>query len=135
MQAILLFVAGALLLSAFSGCARAIHKTKKRELPASCTLAAMSKDERETHYARLQQMAKAAVLQEQTTQGFAFEVNLKLMPESELRGWAQNEQRCCGFIKIHLRRASADRLKVTVDCPEEMQADMIQVFGLQTDQR
>jgi hypothetical protein len=105
-------------------------------LPASCTLLAMSPEDRATHERRLERLIKAASMQKATDDGFIFTVDLRQMPFEDLEPWMTNEQKCCSFLKMTYRVLESGLLEeVTVVCPTEMRSSVMQSFGLRSPER
>ena len=105
-----------------------------KELPASCTLLAMSPEERVAHQRRLESLNRAASLRKQTADGFIFAVDLHRMSLSDLQLWMENEQKCCSFLRMTNRLLEKDVLaEVVVVCPAEMRSAVMQTFGLRID--
>ena len=102
-----------------------------KELPASCTLLAMSPEERVAHQRRLESLNRAASLGKQTADGFIFAVDLHLMSLGDLQLWMENEQKCCSFQRMTNRLLEKDVLaEAIVVCPAEMRSAVMQTFGL-----
>ena len=102
-----------------------------KELPASCTLLAMSPEERVAHQRRLESLNRAASFRKQTADGFIFAVDLHQMSLSDLRLWMENEQKCCSFLRMTSRILEKDILaEVIVVCPAELRSAVMQTFGL-----
>ena len=114
------------------GCKTAKTRTTSgKELPASCTLLAMSPEERVAHQRRLESLNKAASLRKETADGFVFAVDLRQMSLKDLQMWMENEQKCCSFLRMTNRLLEKDALaEVAVACPAEMRAEVMQTFGL-----
>lgn len=100
-------------------------------LPKSCTLMAMTPDERAVHLERLGMLQHGARAVKMSADGFTFEVDLAVMSLRDLQGWAETEQKCCSYLKIESRAAEArKRAKVRVVCPADLRDDVMQSFGL-----
>jgi hypothetical protein len=116
------------------GCKTAKTRTAtSKELPASCTLLAMSPEERVAHQQRLESLNKAASLRKVTADGFVFAVDLRRMPKEDPQLWMENEQKCCSFLRMTHQVIEKDVLaEVAVVCPAEMRAAVMQTFGLRS---
>lgn len=116
------------------GCKTAKARTASgKELPASCTLLAMSPEDRVTHQRRLENLNKAASFRAETEDGFVFAVDLRQMSLEDLQLWMENEQKCCSFLRMTNRLLEKDALaEVAVACPAEMRAGVMQTFGLRS---
>jgi hypothetical protein len=102
-----------------------------REMPPQCMLASMSNEERSVHLRRLELLRAASHLESKKADGFVFSVDLKKMPNAELEGWMQNEQRCCSFLRMSKTAdTNLSRAEIAVTCPAEMRDAVIQTFGL-----
>jgi hypothetical protein len=100
-------------------------------LPKSCTLMTMTPAERAVHLERLGVLRRAASAVKMSPDGFTFEVDLAVMSLRDLQGWAENEQKCCSYLKIESRTVEAGkRAKVRVVCPADMRDEVMQSFGL-----
>src|SRR6266404_5086983 len=66
-----------------------------KQLPESCSLLAMSPEDRAAHQQRLDKLCKASRLLRETTAGFEFTVDLHLLSARDLQTWMENEQKCC----------------------------------------
>ena len=63
--------------------------------------------------------------------GFSFEVNLTAMPLRDLERWAENEQKCCSFLKIENQIAEdKKRVRVRVICPANLRSEVMLSLGL-----
>ena len=119
------------------GCKTAKTRTATgKELPASCTLLAMSPEQRVAHQRRLESLNKAASLRKETADGFVFAVDLRQMPLEDLQLWMENEQKCCSFLRMTNRLLEKDVLsEVAVACPAEMRSVVMQTFGLRSGEK
>lgn len=119
---------------AVAGCTTGKERTDERsELPASCTLLAMSPGQRQAHQARLEKLRHASQLRRETPEGFVFAVDLHILSAEDLRAWMENEQKCCSFLRMTNRVYENESMaEVTVVCPPEMRSEVMQTFGLRT---
>jgi hypothetical protein len=118
------------LICVFAGC-KATKRETRAELPASCTLLVMSPEERAIHERRLNDLKRAARLEQETAAGFEFSVDLRQMPSHELQAWMANEQKCCSFLRMQSRTDEVPRRAyVTVDCPRDFRDQVLATFGL-----
>jgi len=117
---------------AFTGCkATDESKAEDSQLPATCTLLAMSPEQRSAHQERLENLRKASRLRRETVDGFVFAVDLHVLPAQDLQVWMENEQRCCSFLRMTSRVHESDAIaEVTVVCPSEMRPEVMRTFGL-----
>lgn len=111
--------------------ASANDRQEDASLPASCTLMAMTPAERTVHLERLGMLRRGASAVERSTDGFTFEVDLAVMSLADLQAWAENEQKCCSFLKIESRVVeAAKRVKVRVVCSADLRDEVMESFGL-----
>lgn len=107
---------------------------EKREtvaLPDSCTLMSMKPGERAIHVERLGMLRRSARHVKVSPEGFSFEVDLGMMPVRDLQRWAENEQKCCSYLKIDSRIAQERKLAmVRVVCPADSKTEVMRSFGL-----
>jgi len=122
---------------ALAGCKTAASRASvETELPASCTLLAMSPAERAAHQQRLEALRKASLLLRETSEGFVFTVDLQRMAVADLRSWMANEQKCCSFLQMTSRMVESNAVsEVTVTCPSEMRTEVMRTFGLSAGER
>lgn len=107
------------------------RSASREQLPASCTLLAMSPEDRVAHERRLQALRGAAKLERTTDRGFDFTVDLRQMSSQDLQLWMENEQKCCSFLRMTSKiDSTAQQAHVSVVCPAEFRSDVIQTFGL-----
>lgn len=128
-------VLGGIVIWTLTGC-RTVEKrtTANRQLPESCSLLAMSPKDREAHQQRLAKVRTASRLLRQTSDGFEFTVNLRLMTAQDLQLWMENEQKCCSFLQMTNRILESDVFaEVSVVCPSELRVEVMRTFGLLTD--
>ena len=122
---------------ALTGC-KSAHKPKSADstLPASCTLLAMSPEQREAHQHRLENLRKASRLLRETADGFTFSVDLCVLPAYDLAAWMENEQKCCSFLRMtsHVNE-SKTLAEVQVNCPTDLRHEVMRTFGLNTEQQ
>ncbi|MBI1178335.1 hypothetical protein GC207_12940 [bacterium] len=112
------------------------HPTDGWQLPASCTLLAMSPQNRAAHQRRLDTLTRSALLESQTPKGFVFTVDLRRMSVEDLHLWMENEQKCCSFLRMTSRAFQKEGVaEVTVTCPVVMRAAVMRAFGLQSKQK
>jgi len=110
--------------------------TKGKQLPASCTLQTMSPQDRAAHLRRLDNLTQAASLKRKTREGFVFTVDLHRMSVEDLQLWMKNEQECCSFLKLTNRVFQRDGFaEVTVTCPVDMRATVMQTFGIRAKEK
>lgn len=116
----------------FTGCRTADKpKTEDSQLPATCTLFAMSPEQRDAHQHRLEKLRMASSLRRETEDGFVFVVDLHILSAQDLRVWMENEQKCCSFLRMTSRVDESDVVaEVTVACPSEMRLEVMRTFGL-----
>jgi hypothetical protein len=107
----------------------ALRQSPKKELPASCTLLAMSPDDRSLHLKRLESLRRAGRLQRIVPEGFVFQVDLREMPYEDLQLWMSDEQRCCSFLRMESNIRSDSLAEVTVVSPPELRSEVMQTFG------
>jgi hypothetical protein len=117
---------------AFTGCKTTDKpKAEENELPASCTLLALSPEQRGAHQRRLEKLRKASLLRRETAAGFVFAVDLHILSAQDLRVWMENEQKCCSFLRMTSRVYESEAMaEVTVACPSEMRPEVMRTFGL-----
>jgi hypothetical protein len=105
--------------------------TASDQLPANCTLLAMSPAERTVHQQRLESLRKASRLQAETDQGFVMVVDLRGMSSRDLQLWMENEQKCCSFLQMTSHTLESGALaQVSVVCPPEMRTEVMKTFGV-----
>lgn len=112
-----------------AGCKAGTKKTTK--LPDSCSLLAMSPEDRAIHQNRLATLQKASRFERETSEGFEFSVDLHQMPADELNLWMKNEQSCCSFLEMsrHIEEMQ-QRARVTVKCSPDVRPQVEDAFGL-----
>ena len=112
------------------------ERTKTVPLPDSCTLMAMTPAQREVHLRRLEMLRRSASAAQMASDGFTFEVALTSMPLADFQSWAENEQKCCSYLKIESRVAGDQkRANVHVICPKDLRNETMQSFGVQAGSR
>jgi hypothetical protein len=111
----------------------ALRQSPEKELPANCTLLAMSPDDRSLHLKRLESLRQAGRLQRIVPEGFVFQVDLREMPYEDLQVWMSDEQRCCSFLRMESNIRSDSLAEVTVVSPPELRSEVMQTFGLRTE--
>lgn len=91
----------------------------------------MSEAEQEIHLERLTLLSQGASDVKISADGFAFQIDLRVMSAADLEAWALNEQKCCSFLEITHHVVEEDR-RATVDvvCPSEFKAEALHSFGL-----
>lgn len=121
-----------LIVCTLAGCKSVTKRSASQEqLPASCTLLAMSPEERAAHERRLRALRSAARLERATDRGFDFIVDLRQMSSQDLQLWMENEQKCCSFLRMTSTVDPAShQTRVSVVCPAEFQSEVIETFGL-----
>jgi hypothetical protein len=91
----------------------------------------MSPAERQKHGQRLSVLGQAAKLVERRNDSFTMEVDLKLMPRTEVEAWVEKEQKCCGFLSIRPGLAADEgKMRIDVQVAVEQQDQVIAAFGL-----
>ena len=116
----------------FAGCKMGDKpKAEDGQLPATCTLPAMSPEQRSAHQERLEKLRKASRLRRESADGFVFAVDLQILPAGDLQVWMENEQKCCSFLRMTSHVYESDAIaEVTVACPSEMRPEVMRTFGL-----
>jgi hypothetical protein len=101
-------------------------------LPDSCTVMSMKPAERAVHLKRLGMLERSASQVGVSPEGFSFVVSLSTMPVRDLQGWAENEQKCCSYLKIESQILDeGKRAKVRVVCPAGSKNEVMRSFGLE----
>jgi hypothetical protein len=130
-------VLAGIIMWAFTACKTTDKRTSaNNQLPESCSLLAMSPKDRAAHQQRLDKLCKASRLRRETTDGFEFTVDLRLMSAQDLQMWMENEQKCCSFLQMTKRILDSNTIaEVAVVCPPEMRGEVMRTFGLRTDNK
>lgn len=108
--------------------------TASGQLPETCSLMAMSPEDRAAHQQRLDKLCEASRLLRETADGFSFTVDLHILSAHDLQIWMENEQKCCSFLQMTNRILEGDAIaEVTVACPPAMRAEVRKTFGLRAE--